>query len=121
MKEAKKAFGMIYNTKKPEHAGDGIMSGLGNIAKGTGAGLVALGGLTYAGAKSEGLKGGLKGFGVGLMSGIGLAAAGVGTGVYQMGRGIANTPNAIKQNADGKEWNEETGEYYIYNLNEEAQ
>ena len=81
-KEAKKVIGMIYNTKKPEHAGDGIMSGLGNIVKGTGAGLVAMGGMTYAGAKSEGVKGGLKGFGLGLVSGIGLAAAGVGTGVY---------------------------------------
>lgn len=73
---------MIYNTKKPEHAGDGIMSGLGNIAKGTGAGLLAWGALTAAGAKSEGVKGGLKGFGLGLMAGVGLASAGVGTGVY---------------------------------------
>lgn len=52
MKEAKKAFGLIYNTKKPEHAGSGILSGIGNIAKGTGAGIVAVGAMTVAGAKA---------------------------------------------------------------------
>lgn len=52
MKEAKKAFGMIYNTKKPKHAGDGISSGVGNIVKGTGAGLVAIGAMTVGGAKA---------------------------------------------------------------------
>jgi len=62
----------------------------------------------------------LKGFGIGLVAGVGLTVAGVGTGVYQMGRGLVNTPNAIKESSKGKEWNPETGEYFIYNLNEEA-
>lgn len=54
------------------------------------------------------------------MSGVGLTLAGVGTGVWQIGSGIANTPNAVKQNAAGKEWNAETGKFYTYNLQEEA-
>ena len=51
MKEVKKAIGFVYNTKKPKHAGDGITSGVGNVIKGTGAGLVAWGAMTYAGGK----------------------------------------------------------------------
>ena len=82
VKEAKKAIGMVYNTDKPQHVGDGISSGLGNLVKGTGAGLVAWGAMTYAGAKSEGVKGGLKGFGLGAVAGIGMAGAGAATGVY---------------------------------------
>lgn len=120
MKEAKKAIGMVYNTDKPKHAGDGLASGVGNALKGTGAGILAWGAMTYAGAKSEGISGGLKGFGLGAVAGVGMAAAGVGTGVYQIARGVANTPNAIKQGADGKEYNPETGEYYTYILNDEA-
>lgn len=96
MKEMKKAVGMVYNTDKPKHAGDGLASGVGNVLKGTGAGLVAWGAMTYAGAKSDGIAGGLKGFGLGAVAGVGMAAAGVGTGVYQVARGIGNTPDAIK-------------------------
>jgi len=50
-REMKKGVGMLYNTKKPEHAGDGLLSGLGNIAKGAGAGIVAVGAMTAGGAK----------------------------------------------------------------------
>jgi hypothetical protein len=120
MKELKKGIGMVYNTDKPKHAGDGIASGLGNVLKGTGAGIAAWGAFTYAGAKSEGLKGGLKGFGAGAIAGVSLAAAGVGTGAYQIGRGVYNTPNAIKKSTEGMEWDPEKEEYYIYKLNDEA-
>lgn len=81
MKEVKKAIGFVYNTKKPKHAGDGITSGVGNVIKGTGAGLVAWGAMTYAGGKQQGVKGVLKGFGLGAAAGVGLAAAGAVTGV----------------------------------------
>ena len=81
MKEVKKAIGFVYNTKKPKHAGDGITSGVGNVIKGTGAGLVAWGAMTYAGGKQQGVKGVFKGFGLGAAAGVGLAAAGAVTGV----------------------------------------
>tara|TARA_B110000285_G_C15090452_1_gene598762 strand:+ start:200 stop:463 length:264 start_codon:yes stop_codon:yes gene_type:complete len=81
-KEIKKVVGMVYNTDKPKHAGDGLASGVGNVLKGTGAGLLAWGAMTYAGAKSEGIKGGVKGFLGGAVVGVGAATAGVGTGVY---------------------------------------
>ena len=82
MNEAKNALGMLYNTKKPEHAGDGLTSGLGNMAKGLLAGGAAIGAMTAVGAKEGGISGGIKGFGVGLLAGGGLAIGGLGTGVY---------------------------------------
>ena len=73
---------MVYNTKKPAGAVDGFTSGLGNIFKGSLAGVAAIGACTAMGAKEQGAKGALKGFGVGLAAGVGLAIAGAGTGVY---------------------------------------
>ena len=110
---------MVYNTKKPAGAGDGLSSGLGNIVKGGLAGVAAVGACTYMGAKEQGAKGALKGLGAGLVAGVGLAAAGAGTGLYQMGRGVANTPSAMRNKANGMEWNSETREWYIYYLDEE--
>lgn len=59
-----------------------MTSGLGNIVKGSLAGVAAIGAFTALGAKEQGAKGALKGFGVGLAAGVGLALAGAGTGVY---------------------------------------
>ena len=58
-KEMKDAVGLVYNTDKPQHAGDGFTSGIGNILKGTGAGLVAIGAGTVVGAKTSGFGGAL--------------------------------------------------------------
>ena len=55
-----------------------------------------------------------------MAAGIGLTVAGVGTGVYQIGRGIANTPESIKGAVEGKEFDKKTGEYVTYRLLEEA-
>jgi len=81
-KDVRDAVGLVYNINKPQHAGDGLTSGIGNILKGAGAGIAAVGASTVIGAKSSGVGGALKGFGVGLLAGVGLTVAGVGTGVY---------------------------------------
>ena len=39
---AREAMGSLFNTSPPRHAGSGIVSGLGNIVKGVGAGAAAL-------------------------------------------------------------------------------
>ena len=75
-------MGMLYNTKKPSDALDGMASGFGNMGKGLLAGVAAVGVMTTLGAKSEGAKGAAKGFGAGLVAGVGLICAGAGTGVY---------------------------------------
>lgn len=50
---------------------------------------------------------------------VGLTAAGVATGAYQMGRGVANTPEAMREAAAGKEWDAEKREWVLYYLHEE--
>ena len=112
--------GLLYNTKKPADALDGLGSGLGNMGKGVLAGFADIGAMTAVGAKAEGAKGAAKGFGTGLLAGVGLIAGGIGTGCYQIGRGIGNTPDAIKAKKEGKEWDPETRTWIIFNLKEEA-
>ena len=87
---------MLYNTKQPATIGGGLSSGLGNVGKGVLAGGAAWVAMTAVGAKEGGAKGAAKGFAGGLVAAVGLSAAGAATGVYQIGRGIANTPDAMK-------------------------
>ena len=42
---------MLYNIKKPKHAGDGLVAGVGNVCKGVLAGGAAIVGGTVIGAK----------------------------------------------------------------------
>ena len=51
-KEMSDAVGLVYNTDKPQHAGEGFTSGIGNMLKGAGAGLAAVGAGTIVGAKT---------------------------------------------------------------------
>jgi DnaJ domain len=102
--------------------------GTGNIIKGTvgGAALLISAPITGAiqGGNSGGTVGAIKGFGIGLGMGIlGCAAmtvGGVATGVVQIGRGLVNTPAAVQASIVGKEWDNETREWIIYNLKEES-
>ena len=109
----------MYNLEKPAGLGDGLTSGVGNIVRGGLLGVAVVGACTYTGAKKQGPKGALIGLGAGIIVGGGLAAAGAGTGIYQMGRGVANTPSNLRNQANGMEWNSETREWYFYFLEEE--
>ena len=51
-KEMSDAVGLVYNTDKPQHAGEGFTSGIGNMLKGAGAGIAAVGAGTIVGAKT---------------------------------------------------------------------
>ena len=56
-----------------------------------------------AGAKSGGVTGCAKGLGLGFIGGTLAVIGGLGTGVWQMTRGVVNTPGAIKASQfDGK-------------------
>ena len=65
------------------------------------------------------MKGAAKGLGVGLVTGTGLIVGGAATGVYQITRGVINTPNAIIQKSKGKEWDPVKRQWFYYNLEEE--
>ncbi len=82
---------------------DGIGYGAGNIIKGALGGAAMIVGApikgAYDGASEGGTLGAVKGFGVGLglgvLGGVGMAVGGALTGVYQIGRGLYNTPGSI--------------------------
>ena len=71
---------MIYNTKKPAHAGDGLLSGVGNIVKGSLAAVATPFVATLAGAKSSGAKGAAYGLAGGCIAGGLMLGTGVVTG-----------------------------------------
>ena len=110
---------MVFNVKKPASAIDGITSGTGNIVKGTLVGVVAWGAITVVETKDRGCIGCASGFGKGFFVMIGLSLVGVFTGLAQVIKGIFNTPSAIKNAIEGKEFNEDTREWYFYHLEEE--
>ena len=84
-------FGSIYDTKKPNHLGDGIKSGIENIVKGVASGCKQIVLQPIHGAQEDGGLGFGKGLIKGLAQGVGLTAAGAGTGVFQIVRGLYNT------------------------------
>lgn len=75
-------------------------------------------------ANGGGALGAVKGFGIGLgvgiVSGTAMAVGGAATGVYQIGRGLYNTPASVTESAKHKEWDQERGCWYEYSLEEEA-
>ena len=74
----------------------------------------------YNGAKTGGTAGCLKGLGLGLGAGLiggtAMVVGGVITGTMQIGRGLFNTPSAMAASMSGKDFNEETREWHVYNL-----
>lgn len=90
---------------------DGIGFGAGNILKGALGGAALLVGApikgAYDGASEGGALGAVKGFGMGLgigiLGGVGMAVGGTLTGVYQIGRGIYNTPGSISATSRGSD------------------
>lgn len=74
----------------------------------------------YNGAKTGGTAGCLKGLGLGLGAGLiggtAMVVGGVITGTMQIGRGLINTPGAMAASMSGKDFNEETREWHVYNL-----
>ena len=106
--EAAPDLGMLFSLRKPQHAGAGLVSGAKSIAKGCVAGAVGLIVAPAIGASQEGFKGFAKGLGAGIAGAVLLPAAGVVVGTTQVVRGIANTPEAIKEGGRGKTWDKAT-------------
>jgi DnaJ-domain-containing protein 1 len=79
----------------------------------------------YSGYNESGALGAAKGFGVGLglgiVGGVSMTVGGAVSGVYQIGRGVINTPTSVSSIASGKYWDEEKREWIFYNFNDEAE
>ncbi len=112
----------LFSSRRPKHAGAGIMSGGKNILKGIGAGLAAFVAAPIVGAKENGAKGFAAGLAAGTAGLIALPVAGIVSGGVQVARGVYNSGEAA-QNAwtDDKDWDPEKRVWYKYNLKEEAE
>eukprot|EP00611_Tribonema_gayanum_P019316 TRINITY_DN3325_c0_g1_i6.p1 TRINITY_DN3325_c0_g1~~TRINITY_DN3325_c0_g1_i6.p1 ORF type:complete len:520 (-),score=256.00 TRINITY_DN3325_c0_g1_i6:207-1766(-) len=111
----------LMHLKKPKHAIDGLASGVGAVVKGVGGGAAMVVAAPIMGLKTSGIPGLLLGAVGGVIAGAGLALTGVGVGVAQTTRGVINTGSAISAKVHGKEWDEATERWIIYNLQEEGE
>lgn len=121
-REDKNLLGSIFSTRKPKHAGAGLVSGLKSVTKGILVGTSCLFVSPYLCAKAEGVSGFFKGIVFGVLSAILIPVMSIGVASYQIGRGIINTPESISRKASGKMWDDEKRIWYdfYYNLDEEA-
>lgn len=73
------------------------------------------------GAQQHGFAGFLTGLATGVATAVALPVTGLGVGVYQVGRGLVNSAEAIASSSKGMIWDEEKREWYFYKLDEEAE
>ena len=112
----------LFSVRKPVDAEAGLSSGLKSAGKGIAAGLGLLVAAPVSGFQKEGAAGLLKGLGVGLAAAVVLPCTGIGVGFVQAARGVANTPEAIKNRTDERlRWDETKREWveHYYCLDDE--
>eukprot|EP01039_Chlorochromonas_danica_P003117 gene3117-3414_t len=117
----------VFTFTRPKDIRDGLGNGVGNILKGAlgGAALLVSAPIksAYDGAQG-GVLGAAAGFGVGLglgiLGGVGMVVGGTVSGVYQIGRGLVNTPSSMANSAQGLYWDEEKRCWINYLLPDEA-
>ncbi|GIX61684.1 DnaJ protein, putative [Babesia caballi] len=112
----------FFSTRKPRHAGAGLVSGIKSITKGVALGAASLVVCPVVGGHQNGMTGFVKGMGAGVLGAVALPVTGVGVAGYQIGRGVVSTPNAIYQRSNGKKWDKRHCEWRDnwYSLEEEA-
>jgi curved DNA-binding protein CbpA len=101
-------LGMLFSLRKPQNAASGFMSAAKSVGKGVLAGAVGLIAAPAVGASQDGFKGFAKGAAAGIAGAVLLPATGVAVGAVQVVRGIANTPEAIKESSRGKHWDKKS-------------
>uniref|UniRef100_A0A3B0MPQ4 DnaJ protein, putative n=1 Tax=Theileria annulata TaxID=5874 RepID=A0A3B0MPQ4_THEAN len=111
----------LFSTRRPRDVSSAVSSGIKSITKGVVVGATGLVMCPVVGLSEDGVKGFFKGVGAGVLAAISLPLAGIGVSLYQLTRGVINTPNAICQKASGKVWNKErrVWEHNWYSLDEE--
>lgn len=117
--EASELFNQLFSTRRPKDAMAGMSSAFKSVSKGVIAGAVSLVAQPVAGAHSDGLKGFFTGLATGVASAIALPVTGLCVGTYQLGRGVFNTPEAMKAGKTGLTWDQEKREWIKYYLNKE--
>jgi len=110
----------LFQMPKQRNAATGALSGISAFAKGVVVGAVGLVAAPVAGAREGGVRGALQGAGIGVAGAVILPVAGAVIGLTQLARGVLATPDAIAQRSKGKIWDEELGEWIVYDLQDEA-
>jgi len=109
----------LFSTRRPKDGWAGLSSGLKSVAKGTAAGIASLIAQPIVGAQQDGLRGFVTGLGTGVASAVALPVMGVGVGIYQVGRGMVNSAEAMSAASQGKIWDARKREWYFYYLDKE--
>ena len=86
----------LFSSRRPKHAGAGIMSGGKNMLKGIGAGLAAFVAAPIVGAREHGAKGFAAGLAAGTVGLIALPVAGIVSGGVLVARGVFNSGEAAR-------------------------
>ena len=120
-KKEREVFDALFSTRKPKDGWAGLSSGLKSVAKGVVAGAANLVAQPIVGAQQSGVKGFFTGLATGAASAVALPVAGVCVGAYQVGRGLANSGEAMSSARKGMLWDEEKREWYFYSLDQEEQ
>jgi hypothetical protein len=121
LKEAGEVFNSLFSTRRPKDGWAGISSGLKSIGKGTVAGVASLIAQPIAGAHENGVKGFFGGLATGVASCVALPLTGVCVGAYQVGRGVANSVEAMNASKQGMQWDNEKREWIFYFLEKDKE
>eukprot|EP00406_Dinophysis_acuminata_P080739 CAMPEP_0179239104 /NCGR_PEP_ID=MMETSP0797-20121207/15290_1 /TAXON_ID=47934 /ORGANISM="Dinophysis acuminata, Strain DAEP01" /LENGTH=692 /DNA_ID=CAMNT_0020946419 /DNA_START=67 /DNA_END=2145 /DNA_ORIENTATION=+ len=113
--DATEAIGKFFAQTRPKDALDGLSRGLKTAGTGLVVGVGSIVASTVQGYQEGGL-GMVKGLGTGILSGAAIAVGGTACGVAQIGRGIANTPEAVRGRMDQRVWDQELGQWVDIDL-----
>mmetsp|Transcript_23832 Transcript_23832/g.33318 ORF Transcript_23832/g.33318 Transcript_23832/m.33318 type:complete len:705 (-) Transcript_23832:131-2245(-) len=119
IEQAKEVFDSLFSTRRPKDGWAGVSSGLKSVVKGTAAGAVSLVAQPIAGAQQGGVGGFLAGLATGIASAVALPVTGVCVGAYQVGRGVVNSAEAVKNAHLGMQWDKEKREWFYYYLDQD--
>jgi hypothetical protein len=114
-------FNALFSTRKPKDAMAGISSATKSVLKGTLAGAVSLVAQPIVGARQGGVAGFFGGLASGVASAVALPVTGIAVGAYQIGRGVANSFEAVQKSHQGMQWDHEKREWINYLLDEEKE
>lgn len=121
LQEASEVFNSLFSTRRPKDGWAGIASGLKSATKGTVAGVASLIAQPIAGAQEGGVKGFFGGLATGVASAVALPVTGICVGAYQVGRGVANSVEAVSASKAGMQWDQEKREWIFYYLDKDKE
>ncbi|KAL9183508.1 hypothetical protein ACHAXT_004364 [Thalassiosira profunda] len=121
LQEAGEVFNSLFSTRRPKDGWAGLSSGLKSVTKGTVAGVASLVAQPIAGAQEGGVKGFFGGLATGVASAVALPVTGICVGAYQVGRGVANSVEAVNASKAGMQWDTEKREWIFYYLDKDKE